>query len=127
MESSERPSTDQRRRSLAQSDDFDLVLNTSQITTSRRIDVLHVDDDESILDLSATLLEKNHGLLSIHSKLDAKEALDYLETNDIDYIVSDYDMPGLNGIADCLINHIPRYHSSAYPHPSSTSTTSSVC
>ncbi|GAB3312249.1 PAS domain S-box protein [Haloplanus salinarum] len=98
MEGSERPPAHQRQQPLAQSNDFDLVLNTSQITTPGRIDVLHVDDDESILDLSATLLEKNHGLLSIHSKLDAKEALDYLETNDIDCIVSDYDMPGLNGI-----------------------------
>lgn len=98
MEGSERSSTDQRKLSLAQSDNFDLVLNTSQITTPGRIDALHVDDDESLLDLSATFLEQNHDRLSIHSKLDAKEALDYLETNEIDCIVSDYDMPSLNGI-----------------------------
>ena len=63
-----------------------------------QIDVLHVDDDEGILDLYTTFLEKNHDLLSVHSKLDPMEALDYLETTDIDCIVSDYDMPGLDGI-----------------------------
>ncbi|WP_394337738.1 PAS domain S-box protein [Halobellus sp. Atlit-38R] len=83
---------------MAYNDDFDLVLNTNQIAKRERIDVLHVDDNESILDLSATFLEKNHNLLSVHSKLDVKEALDYLETNEIDCIVSDYDMPNLNGI-----------------------------
>ncbi|GAB6861966.1 PAS domain S-box protein [Haloplanus litoreus] len=83
---------------MAQSDGSDLVLNTSQITTFERINVLHVDDNESILDLTATFLEKSHDQSSIHSELDANEALDYLETNDIDCIVSDYDMPGLNGI-----------------------------
>ncbi|MGQ3330113.1 PAS domain S-box protein [Halorubrum sp. FL23] len=65
---------------------------------SKPIEVLHVDDDESILDLSAAFLEENHDLLSIHSKLDVNEALEYLETSEIDCIVSDYDMPGLNGI-----------------------------
>ena len=83
---------------MAQSDDFDLLLNTSQTITPGRIDVLHVDDDESILDLSARFLKKSHDLLSIHKKIDAEEALDYLETTEIDCIVSDYDMPGLNGI-----------------------------
>ena len=63
-----------------------------------QIDVLHVDDDEGILDLYTTFLEKNHDLLSVHSKLDPMEALDYLETTDIDCIVSDYDRPGLDGI-----------------------------
>jgi len=63
-----------------------------------QIDVLQVNDDESILDLSATFLEKNHDLLSIHSKLDTKEALDYDETTGIGCIVPDYDMPSLNGV-----------------------------
>jgi CheY-like chemotaxis protein len=77
-----------------------------------QIDILHVDDDESILDLSATFLEKNHDLLSIRKKLDTKEALDYLETTEIDCIVSDYDMPGLNGIE--FLEQVRE------PHPEST-------
>ena len=98
MNGSERSSTHQRQHSLAESEDSDLVLNASQITTPERIDVLHVDDDQSILDLYATFLEKDHDQLSVHSKLDPKAALDYLETTEINCIVSDYDMPSLNGI-----------------------------
>jgi DNA-binding NtrC family response regulator len=78
-----------------------------------QIDILHVDDDESILDLSATFLEKNHDLLSIRKKLDTEEALDYDETTGIDdCIVPDYDMPSLNGVG--FLEQVRE------PHPEST-------
>jgi len=75
-----------------------LELNANLHVGEERIELLHVDDNESILDLAATFLKKTHDQLSIHSKRDPQEALDYLETNDVDCVVSDYDMPGLNGI-----------------------------
>ena len=103
---------DTKNYQQVQRDDARSTLYIGVADEADQIDILHVDDDESILDLSATFLEKNHDLLSIRKKLDTKEALDYLETTEIDCIVSDYDMPGLNGIE--FLEQVRE------PHPEST-------
>ena len=63
-----------------------------------RIDVLLVDDNESLLDLSKTFLERENDVFSIHTTGSGKDALEHLQTNTVDCIVSDHDMPGYNGI-----------------------------
>ena len=60
--------------------------------------VLHVDDDEAFLDLSATFLERTDEDLVVHSETSADAGLAYFEDHPVDCIVSDHDMPGLNGI-----------------------------
>lgn len=59
--------------------------------------VLIVDDDPSFLEISKTFLEVFHNIPS-DTVDSAKEALNMLEKDSYDVIVSDYDMPVMNGI-----------------------------
>jgi len=61
------------------------------------IRVLHVDDDPAFLDVAATLLEREDDRIEVVTATSADEGLDRLDA-DVDCIVSDYDMPGRNGI-----------------------------
>jgi GAF domain-containing protein len=62
------------------------------------IRVLHVDDDPTFLDVAATLLEREDDRIEVVTATSAKEGLERLDDAEIDCVVSDYDMPGLNGI-----------------------------
>ncbi|AKB18489.1 MULTISPECIES: response regulator [unclassified Methanosarcina] len=59
--------------------------------------VLIVDDDPSFLELSKTFLEVFHNIPS-DTVDSAREALKMLEKDSYDVIVSDYDMPVMNGL-----------------------------
>lgn len=59
--------------------------------------VLIVDDDPSFLEISKTFLEVFHNIPS-DTVDSAREALNMLEKDSYDVIVSDYDMPVMNGI-----------------------------
>ena len=59
--------------------------------------VLLVDDDPMFLELSKTFLEVFHGITS-DTVNSAREALAKLEKDSYDVIVSDYDMPFIDGI-----------------------------
>ena len=63
-----------------------------------QIDVLHVDDDPSVLDLTVAFLERELGAVTVTSVTEPAVALDQLEQKMFDCIVSDYDMPGMNGL-----------------------------
>ncbi|WP_267639985.1 PAS domain-containing response regulator [Haloarchaeobius amylolyticus] len=66
---------------------------------SRSIRVLHVDDDEALLDLTKTMLEREHDSMVVETETDAHEALSKLDGDaTYDCIVSDYDMPGMDGL-----------------------------
>mgnify|MGYP006282726169 FL=1 len=60
--------------------------------------VLHVDDDQAYLDLTATYLERIDEAFAVTSETDVEDALETLETARIDCIVSDYDMPEADGL-----------------------------
>ncbi|WP_134669992.1 hybrid sensor histidine kinase/response regulator [Halorussus marinus] len=60
--------------------------------------VLHVDDDADFAALVARFLEREDECLSVVTEPDAAAGLDRLGDTDVDCIVSDYDMPGRNGI-----------------------------
>ncbi|WP_416838505.1 PAS domain-containing protein [Haloferax sp. DFSO52] len=62
------------------------------------IRVLHVDDDPYFGELTATYLERENERLSVVSATRAEDGAARLDENDIDCIVSDYDMPGQSGI-----------------------------
>ncbi|MFW6382782.1 MAG: PAS domain S-box protein, partial [Haloferacaceae archaeon] len=63
------------------------------------IRVLHVDDDPEFVDMAATFLERTDGRLSVETATNAEEGLERLEDGRFDCIVSDYEMPGRDGLA----------------------------
>jgi len=62
------------------------------------ITVLHVDDDPEFTELVATFLEREDDRFVVESATDADEGLARLAEDGVDCVVSDYDMPGMNGI-----------------------------
>ncbi len=61
------------------------------------ISLLYVDDDKHLLDVCKMYLEQM-GSMKVDTALSAKNALDKLVTTHYDAIVSDYEMPEMNGI-----------------------------
>ena len=66
------------------------------MTTKNRI--LHVEDDSTFAELTAEFLHQIADSFEILTAHDATTALELLDEESIDCIVSDYDMPGLNGL-----------------------------
>lgn len=62
------------------------------------IHLLHVDDEPDLADLAAEFMKRTDDRISVDIGTSASEALDLLEENCYDGIVSDYDMPGQDGI-----------------------------
>lgn len=62
------------------------------------MDVLVVDDEESILEQASLFLKKENGDFNISKGSSVEEGLEILEQKDLDLIVSDYQMPERNGI-----------------------------
>lgn len=62
------------------------------------ITVLFVDDEPALLDVSKLYLEKS-GEIKVDTCYSAEQALECLRSQTYDAIVSDYEMPGMNGIA----------------------------
>lgn len=67
-------------------------------TAMQGIQVLHVDDDPDFANMVAEFVEREDDRLTVNPVSSAAEGLSRLETGGIDCIVSDYDMPGRNGI-----------------------------
>ena len=65
--------------------------------------VLYVDDEPALLDIGKLFLEKN-GEFAIHTSISARDALEQIKTEHYDAIVSDYQMPDMDGIA--LLKHL---------------------
>lgn len=61
------------------------------------VHVLYVDDEPAILDLGAILLKK-FGKFDVKTASSGLEALDYLHQDTYEAVISDYQMPGMNGI-----------------------------
>jgi len=67
-------------------------------TLPESIDVLHVDDDPALLEVVATHLERMDPRLEVTTADTPGAGLDYLDSANVDCIVSDYDMPSQDGI-----------------------------
>ncbi len=61
--------------------------------------VLLVDDEPDILEQAKIFLEKEEERLSVETVASAREALNLLEKNEYDGIVSDYQMPEMDGLS----------------------------
>jgi CheY-like chemotaxis protein/putative methionine-R-sulfoxide reductase with GAF domain len=62
------------------------------------ISVLHVDDDPAMVDLTATYLGRVRDDIEVRTATSGREALETIETERVDCVVSDYDMPTMNGL-----------------------------
>jgi len=65
---------------------------------NRHISVLLVDDDESLVDMSATYLEREIDNVETTTLTDPEAVLNEVVEGEYDCIVSDFDMPGLDGL-----------------------------
>lgn len=63
--------------------------------------VLHVDDDDALRDLTADLLERVDEEMTVLSEADPRAVPDRLETEAVDCLVTDRQMPEWDGIELC--------------------------
>ncbi|MDZ7746589.1 MAG: PAS domain S-box protein [Halobacteriales archaeon] len=67
-------------------------------TYSPTIRVLHVDNDPDFTEMTAMFLEREDEQITVETATSASEGLNYVAENQVDCIVSDYDMPSRDGI-----------------------------
>jgi PAS domain S-box-containing protein len=65
---------------------------------SDSIQVLHVDDEPDLADMAAEFIRQQDDQFDVETATTASEALEWLKENTVHCIVSDFDMPGKNGI-----------------------------
>ena len=63
-----------------------------------QIRVLHVDDEPDLPEIVSTFLEREDDRITVATAPNATAGLTHLDDHDIDCVVSDHDMSGLNGI-----------------------------
>ncbi|MFY4812894.1 PAS domain S-box protein [Haloarcula sp. AONF1] len=68
------------------------------LSTSDTVRLLHVDDEPDLAETAAAFLERENDRLQVETASSAEDALERLEASTFDCIVSDYDMPGRDGI-----------------------------
>ncbi|MFC6976442.1 response regulator [Halomicroarcula sp. GCM10025709] len=66
--------------------------------TDRDIAILVVDDDPDLLDLTATFLEREEGGFEVRTESNPSDAIETVTEVELDAIVSDYDMPTMDGL-----------------------------
>jgi len=81
----------------------DSMLKTSEflceipVSEKNKLRILHVDDDAAFLAVAKQCLEEQ-SQFEVETALSAKEALKKLKRSEYDAVVSDYQMPGKNGL-----------------------------
>jgi PAS domain S-box-containing protein len=68
------------------------------MTATGPIRALVVDDSEFFAEMTAATLTEEHDIEATH-QTSAEDALEWLEDTDVDCIVSDYKMPGMDGLS----------------------------
>jgi PAS domain S-box-containing protein len=61
------------------------------------ISILYVDDESTLLDVTKIYMEKS-GEFSVDTSVSAEDALSRLETTTYEAVISDYQMPGMDGL-----------------------------
>ncbi|PSP86941.1 hypothetical protein BRC90_12050, partial [Halobacteriales archaeon QS_4_69_34] len=64
----------------------------------KTVQVLHVDDEPSLTEVAVDFLEQEHARIEVLSERDVGDALRRLEKNQVDCIVSEYDLPDTDGL-----------------------------
>jgi signal transduction histidine kinase/DNA-binding response OmpR family regulator len=84
-------------------------LKAENLNDSRFINVLHVDDDRGFMGLLKEFIEKTEPSIVVDIVESPYEAIDILEGKSYDCVLSDYVMPGLDGLE--LLNHVKNKYS----------------
>jgi len=71
-----------------------------------RMKILLVDDHTILLDGVKSLLSQEDDLVVVGQAASAEEALEFLKRNEVDLIITDYSMPGMDGLS--LLNTVKR-------------------
>jgi PAS domain S-box-containing protein len=66
--------------------------------TKETIRVLHVDDEPDFAELAADFLERQSDQFEVQTATSAQKGLEYLANASVDCVVSDFEMPGMDGI-----------------------------
>ena len=69
-----------------------------RVRTDDSISVLHVDDDEMFGEMVGSYLEEMEDDIEVRTETDPRAALDHVESATVDCIVSDYEMPEIDGL-----------------------------
>lgn len=73
-----------------------------------QIRVLHVEDDPDFADLTAQYLDQLHGEIESTPVSSGEDAIEHLNNHQPDCVISDFDMPGINGVE--LLEHVREHH-----------------
>ncbi|MFB6201741.1 MAG: response regulator, partial [Halorhabdus sp.] len=68
------------------------------LAPQQQIRVLHVDDEPDFADLTGTFLEREDDRFTIETATSADDGLEIINDRPPDCVVSDYNMPGMDGI-----------------------------
>jgi len=68
------------------------------MSNADEIRILHIDDDPDFVDLAEAFLEREDDRITVRTATSPSAGLELLADREIDCVVSDYDMPGQNGI-----------------------------
>ncbi|WP_146417304.1 response regulator [Haloarcula hispanica] len=89
-----------RTESAAQHEEMqtEVPIPLAKVEQSQQCTVLHVDDDPQVGELVEVYLERINDDFDVVTKTSAVAALDFVRTEQVDCIVSDYDMPNTDGL-----------------------------
>lgn len=73
-------------------------MTTGSTRRNDTIQLLHVDDEPEFADLAATCLKREDERFEVETVTSASDGLAQLASTTIDCVISDYDMPGQDGI-----------------------------
>jgi DNA-binding NtrC family response regulator len=65
---------------------------------SRNLEIVIVDDEPSITDLIESYIRFASKTANVHSFTDSAKAQHYIKQNDVDVLITDYNMPDVNGL-----------------------------
>jgi len=68
------------------------------MSVSRRVRILHVDDDPAFLETISAALAAEREAFEVVTETSARAALDVLEETPVDCVLSDYEMPEMDGL-----------------------------
>lgn len=77
---------------------MDTTITPDDASMDSQILVLHVDDEQQVSELTAEFLERITDRFDVRTETNPHEVIDQLSANSINCVISDYQMPGMDGI-----------------------------